>query len=121
MPHDLSPRQLRYMASAGGRGRRTGLRRHWPWMALMAVTLLALLGGLTQVLLQSVQQGETLRTQTRLQGEAFWNCNALGTAARRQACRHDSLQPAPSEASVPPIPSPVALPPPAARARHLVL
>jgi hypothetical protein len=119
MQHELSQWQLRHMGPADGRGPHPAWRHHWPWMALVAVTLLALLGGLTQVLLLSVQQGETLRSNTRLQGEAFWNCNSLGTAAERHACRHDSLQPAPAARSMPLAPTP--MPPPRAQAPRLLL
>ncbi len=77
------------------------LRQRWGWALLAGLTLAVLLAGLLQVLRTAVLQGDALRATTRQQGEAYWHCNTLGTAAERHACRHLSLQPHPAPQPAP--------------------
>jgi negative regulator of sigma E activity len=103
MQPELTAWQARYTNAASMRALQSR-RGWWSGVALGAVAmlaLLALLAGLTQVLLTSVQQGEAMRATTRQQGEAYWGCNSLGTAAERHACRHESLQPGVEPARMP--------------------
>jgi hypothetical protein len=103
MQAELTAWQARHMNGAATKAMLTR-RCGWGKAALVAVAMLAflsLLAGFTQVLLTSVEQGEAMRATTRQQGEAFWGCNALGTAVERHACRHESMQPRVAPALMP--------------------
>lgn len=68
-------------------------------MAAAVIAVLALLVGFQYVVQQAMQQGDQRREAQAAEAHARWQCEDLGSAKLRMACRAE-LTPAPNDSAV---------------------